>query len=530
VRRSGLALVLALACGAGCTPDRWAGLQPEWTEPDPNDAAGAVAMPSDLAPVLPGESAPEPETDDAALEVSIEQVTMLALRNNRDLSVVQLNPVVAGTFEQIERGVYDPELFLELGYGEEASSETSRSTGEQFPVEARDTSGGLGVRQRLPTGTTVEASVEHEKSSSNRAPEQQSARIGLTVTQSLLRGLGPAVNLASVRQAELETQASVHELRGFTEALVADTEIAYWNHVLAQQEIAIFEESLAVAKRQRDEIEERIAVGMLPKTEVAVARAEVALREQALINARSLLEERRLRLVRLISPERDGSLRRAVRPTSEARIEPAPIADLDDRIALAERARPDLQEAKLRLEQNRLETVVTRNGVLPRLDLFVTLGKTGYADSFLDSFREIAGRGHDFEIGLSLGHALGNRAAKARDRAARTSWRQSAEAVANLEQIVRLDVRLAVNEVERARQQIAATAATRTLQEQTVEAERERFRVGASTGLLVAQAQRDLLLAQITEVEAVVQYRVALVRLYLAEGSLLERRGVRLDG
>ena len=44
----------------------------------------------------------------------------------------------------------------------------------------------------------------------------------------------------------------------------------------------------------------------------------------------------------------------------------------------------------------------------------------------------------------------------------------------------------------------------------------------------MAQAQRDLLASQIAEVEAIVNYRTALVNLYLAEGSLLERRGVRL--
>lgn len=42
--------------------------------------------------------------------------------------------------------------------------------------------------------------------------------------------------------------------------------------------------------------------------------------------------------------------------------------------------------------------------------------------------------------------------------------------------------------------------------------------------------QRDLLQAQISEVEAVIGYRIALVELYLAEGSLLERRGMRIDG
>jgi outer membrane protein TolC len=42
----------------------------------------------------------------------------------------------------------------------------------------------------------------------------------------------------------------------------------------------------------------------------------------------------------------------------------------------------------------------------------------------------------------------------------------------------------------------------------------------------VAQAQRDLLVSQIAEVRAVIQYRIALIRLFLAEGSLLSRRGI----
>jgi outer membrane protein len=123
---------------------------------------------------------------------------------------------------------------------------------------------------------------------------------------------------------------------------------------------------------------------------------------------------------------------------------------------------------------------------------------------------------------------LFNRAAKARDLAARASVQQADAAVANLEQLVRLDVRLAVNEAERARRQITASAATRELQEETLRAETARFGVGAGTGLSVAQAQRDLLESRIAEVEAMVQYRLALIDLYLAEGSLLERRGIRL--
>jgi outer membrane protein TolC len=524
-------MVLHLALlAAGCvSPDRWSVFDnlyfPE--TPEEKDRPDPIEIPETVQPqfiegtefILPAEG---------PLDLAIEQATMLVLKNNRDLHVHELNPVIAGTFVQIERGVYDPEVFAELEYREERTSETSRSTGTQFSVEGSDTSIVTGIRQDFPTGTTIEATVEQERSISNRSPEQQEARLGLSVTQSLLQGFGPAVNLARVQQAELGTVASMYELRGFTEALLAETEKAYWNLVLAKKEIEIFEQSLSVAQQQRNEVELRIEVGILPEIEAAAARAEVARREQALINAHSLLEERRLRLLRLINLPPDGRLDRPINATSSPDLNPESITDLTDRIRLAEKMRPDLNEARLRLRQNRLETIVTRNGLLPRLDLFITLGQTGFADTFSDSFSKLDDDTYDFTVGIQLSHFLGNRAAEGHDLAARASRRQSIEAVDNLQQLVRLDVRLAVNEVERARKQISASRATRLLQEETLQAEKERFDVGASTALLVAQAQRDLLASLIAEVEAVVSYRTALVNLYLAEGSLLERRGVVL--
>ena len=476
------------------------------------------------APAQPGATAGQ----EKIIELSVEDVALQVLQNNRDLRVHRLTPVIAGTFEKLERGVFDPELFTEFAAARERASETARSTGTQFDVEGRDTSAVAGLRQFLPTGTTLEGTLEQRRTISNRAPEQQTARLGLTVTQALLQGFGPAVNLVDVRQAQLEITASRYELRGFTEALLAGAETAYWNFVLAREQIAIFESSLAVARQQRDETELRIEVGLLPEVEAAAARAEVARREQALIDARSLLEERRLRLLRLLDPAPGSTFDWRIRATSEPRLTPTPVTDLPDHLQLAGRMRPDLNEARLQRDRQTLETVVTRNGLLPKLDVFITLGKTGYADSFGGSFRELDGNGYDLVAGLRLSRPLSNRAAEARHTAARAGRRQVEEALANLSQLIRLDVRLAINELDRSRQQITASAATRALQEKTLAAEKERFDVGASTTLLVAQAQRDLLASRIAEIEAIVQYRLALVNLYLAEGSLLERRGIRI--
>lgn len=462
------------------------------------------------------------------LELSVEEAVLMALQRNRDLKVRRFEPEIAATFEDIERGRFDVELFAEAEYFEEEASETSRSTGEQFSVLAAETSQELGVRALLPTGTSLEALVNHQRNTSNRAPEQQEARLELSATQSLLRGFGPTVNLAGVRQAELGTLASQYELRGYTEALLAETEVAYWQYVLAEEEIEIFEKSLAVARQQKEEVELRIEVGILPQIEAAAVKAEESLRVQALIDAQSLLEERRLRMLRLLNPTADVNFDSRLVATSDPRIQATPITDVNDRLRLAERSRPDLNEARLQMQQNRLETAVTRNGVLPRLELFITLGKTGFADSFSNSFRELDGETYDLSTGVRLSHFLGQRESLARRSASQSRYQQSVEAVDNLRQLIHLDVQLAVNEVERARKQIEASRATRVLQEQTVHAEKERFDVGTATALDVALAQRDLLHSRIAEIESIIHYRIALVELYLAEGSLLERRGIQV--
>jgi outer membrane protein len=521
-------LALALAMCA-CGTNDYGRILSERTIDEYRASGNALDSPDELRPQ------PDDTVDDtlsggsAVLELSLEQATMMALRNNRDLEIEQLRPVLSGAYAMIERADYDSELFADIRAEEQESFETSRSTEDQFNFSAENSSLSLGMRQRLATGTDLELAFDQDSSDSDRTPKQDESALRLTVTQSLLRGFGPTVNLASVRQAELGIAASVYELRAFVETLLADTETAYWRLVLAERKLRIFERSLEIAERQRDDIEQRIAVGALAENEAAAARAEVALRRQALIDARHDLELRRLLLLRRIDPDPDGALAAEIEPTAELRAADEARGDLAERMRLAREQRPELNQARLLFEQGRLEVVVTRNGLRPRLDFFVELRKTGYADNFDQSLRNIsADDTYDLTLGLRLSHLLGNRAAEGRDLVARAELRQAEAALRNLQQDVVFDVRLAASEVERARQQIDASAATRRLEEQTLVAETERLAVGASTALMVAQAQRDLLSGEIAEVEALINCRIALVNLYLAEGSLLARRGISM--
>ena len=193
---------------------------------------------------------------------------------------------------------------------------------------------------------------------------------------------------------------------------------------------------------------------------------------------------------------------------------------------LGMQSRPDLRQARLALRQGELEIVRTKNGLLPRLDVFITVGKTSYANTFREALPDIQSPFYNLNIGATFDFPVINRQARAELRRARYSKEQLELSLANMERLVQWDIRSAYLEVIRARQQIEATRVTRELQEQNLDAELEKFRVGKSTNLQVLQVQRDFTASQLDEIRAMVGYLNALIDLYVMEGSLLERRGI----
>lgn len=451
------------------------------------------------------------------LKLSIAEAVLGSLANNRSLEVQRIAPAIAQLGELAAEAPFDTAIDGTLS----GSSARSPQGVEGFLDTSDSQRLTLGASRLFATGTTLGVDLDTARSGS---ADSASTRLGVSLTQALLQGRGSDANLAAVRQARLETAFSRSELQGFTESLVAQVELACWDYLLAIGRIAIVERSLGIAEAALGEVRERIAVGRMAEIEQAAAEAEVALRREALINARSARDAGRLKLLRLINPPGAAALSREITITDVPALPDDDPATIEDRVALALRRRPELAQARLELERGDLVLLQTRNGLLPRLDLFVSLGATGYAASFGDSLD--VGDGRDLTAGLTLRLPLGNSSARATERRAVLSRRQAELSLENLAQLVEVDVRGAWIEARRLREQVAATAATRRLQDEKLRAETEKFRVGTSTAFLVAQAQRDLLQAENDEVTAVAGLLKALVECYRFEGTLLERRGI----
>jgi outer membrane protein TolC len=350
------------------------------------------------------------------------------------------------------------------------------------------------------------------------------------VNQALLKGFGLDVNLAGIRQARLDADISQYELRGYVTALVSNVERGYWDLCLAQEQVIIVERSLAIAKQGLDDAKTLVSVGKIAEVELIAAEAEVASRLGNQIDALAARDAARINLLRLMNPAGPQALTGELTLAEKPFVPAAGAGPVEEHVAVALRLRPDLNQAKLQYQRGQLELVQTRNGLLPQLDLFVSLGRTGYADSFGGSFKGETAKGWDATVGLNLGYTFGNREANATQRRSQLSTEQRKEALKNQQQLAEADVRLAHLEINRTRQQIDATAASSRLQNAKAKVEHEKLRVGSSTTLLVAQVDRDVLAAELAAISAVASHLKALIDLYRLDGSLLDRRSLSAPG
>ncbi|MBU4152103.1 MAG: TolC family protein [Proteobacteria bacterium] len=468
----------------------------------------------------------------APMTLTLQDAVLTGLERNQSFNVERLEPAISRTGEEVELAAFDPALTGSASqtHGQETGGQSSlRSMLSNTGVsdDAETTRVGLGLSQATTLGATVALNVDEAKQKSD--VNDSSVKLGswdLTVTQALLQGRGPSVTLARLRQSRLDTEMSLYEVQGAAEALVSQIEQGYWDVVLAGRSLDIYEQSLAIARQQVEEVVERIKVGVLAESEAAAAESEAAARAEQLVTAKGILVKARLNLLRMVNPAGPADWQAVVVLPDVPELPPDMALDgVESHVSLALAKRPDLNQARLQVRRRDLDVVQTRNGLLPKLDLFVSLGGSRYTQSVSGTPDETDNQ-KAYAGGLTLELPLGNRAAKARHAAAGWSLDQAGHAMANMEQLVQVDVRSAYVDVEQFLAQVKAAEATRVLREKTFAIEQEKFRLGRSTTLLVAQAQRDMVASQIGQAEAVIGVRKALTSLYRLEGSLLSHRGV----
>jgi len=458
-------------------------------------------------------AAPEPGD---TVRLALQDVLVSAMRASPLVHVERLDVDIARRYVRESLCAYEPDLSLSF------SREADLDHGD---LGAPRTGMGLSVEQATPGGGAIAAEAEVNRPSRTGGP-RHGATTALTFTQALLQGGGLRTSLAPVRAARLDLALRQEELAAYAARLLADTERAYWELYLAMREADIRQQALDLARRLLYESEERLRVGALAPLELASVKAEVASREKDVIDARTALDQKRYRLVYLAA---DSTLLRwesAVAPGDSPGPQ-LPAEPLETHLAAAFELRPDLRQARLMLAKGELEVWRTRNGILPRLDFYVSLGGTSYAATFADALTHADSGAYAVGAGFTLSAPATNGAARQRFARARFTREQLQESIVNLERLVQLEVRSAVAETARARQWVLAAGSALALQQEKLAAEQQKLAAGKSTLYQVLQAQRDLTAAQLDDARGRVGLATAVTDLHLKEGTLLEHRGVK---
>jgi outer membrane protein TolC len=285
----------------------------------------------------------------------------------------------------------------------------------------------------------------------------------------------------------------------------------------------------------------------------------VAASRQDLANSEGFVEQRELILKSVLSRRgtADPDLARVrIVPTDPITVPATEVVrPVQDLVNEAFQSRPELEAARLQIVNSQISLEGSRNAQLPEIDLVANAGVAGLAGqanpyavagtgtSLLPAGIDAANLGGiwtslgqlfranypTYGVGVQINLPLRNRAAEADVARDTLQVRQSEVRQQQLSNQVRLEVESALVVLNRARAALDAAVQTRTLQEQSLEIEKEKYDVGLSTVFLISQYQSFLAQARSTEVAARSTYVKARTALERAIGATLKNHGVSIS-
>lgn len=459
--------------------------------------------------------------------------------------------------------LFDPTVTAQVGYLrrsnqasliETGNSGTGTGTGTTNGVTSQPLSfvnTGVDYQQGFSFGAQLEAFVSNAPqvlySQNSQYNPFHAPSTNVTFTQPLLRGRGREVNLRFVRIARLNQQVShLLFLQQLLETVYGISRL-YYDLVSLGENIGVKEEALAAAERLLRDDQNQVSEGTLAPIELTRVQALVAASRLDLIQARGeyrqqevILRQNLLR--RLTDP---GAQFAAIVPTDHIDVPQAPPQlNVPALTADALNTRPDLLQAGVQVEANRVAARATANGTQPLLNVYANVQTRG---SSLVPYQSLGSPGTGvpqipaaltqgglrlstiYQGGIQLNLPLRNRIAQADAARDAVQLRQSEGRAIKLENDVRQQVENATIALENAHQAYAAAVESRNYQQQLLQAEIDKFAVGASTNFLIVQDQAYLAQARSTEVAARSDYQKAQLALDRALGDLLQKNGIVYD-
>jgi outer membrane protein len=483
-------------------------------------------------------SQPSAQLDQAGAtrRLSMDDAVKLALEQNLGIRIQRIDPEIQDLGIGQAKALWTPTLTSSLS----RNSVSQPASSVVVPTSQNSTfSTGIGMTQTLPWGGGYNATWNNQRLTttnilSNFSPQLQSA-LSLGYTQPLVRGFSIDQIREQVQLSQKSRELSDIQLQGVITGTSRAVRNAYWDLAGAIANQKAQQQSLELSQQSLHDNQKRVEIGTMAPIDIVQAQAEVASNEQGVIVAEATIKQAQDNLRTLILDPAAPDFWSVVFDPTDAPAFAAQAIDVDAAVRNALSQRADLRSAKNSIEQSDVNIKFFKNQILPDVNASVNYGTFGIGGSQLtpvdftnpasSTARQIISqRGYgsvlgdvfgssypQWSVGVQIGYPIGHSVSEANLARARLQYQQAQTQQKNLEMQVVAQVRTVGRNVQTNQQRVRSAGASRELQERKLEAEEKKLAAGMSSSFFVFQAQRDLSVARVAEIQAVLDYNKSLV-------------------
>lgn len=504
--------------------------------------------------------------DKERARLSLKQAIFIALSNNPNVKVAELNPVGATAGVAAQNGIFDPDLTSTLDTIKTVIPSTvGFETTHGTALATKSYDWNFAVNKILAqTNGTLSLTFNNDRTITNNSTETvnpaYTPTLAVSLSQPLLRNFGWKFATINVRLAEsAQRQAQwnyAQSLTDFVQRVAND----YWNVVLTEENLRVAEEALKFDDDLVRVNRISVQVGTLAPIDLqeaqsaqATAQANVETAGAALKSARAVLREDVMLNPKGMFVPQD------VQPSD--RPNPSEQVHMTEQRAfqLAAEYRPMLGGMREAIRTALIQTRFQENQTLPQVNAQLQFATTSMYGATLcgPTFGVIApnctaptGPGYQLPFSGGYGTALNqmfnfdyynyaavftferplaNASARAALAQARVGLEQTREQYRAALSQVAVDVMQSLANLQADVQRVKATKAATFYARESLRDEQVRFKVGMATTHDLLQYQSSLVSAEGAEVQAEIDLENAKIALRHATGTLLRAFQVEFE-
>jgi outer membrane protein len=479
------------------------------------------------------------------LTLSLRDAVVLTLENNSFVRI-QETQVEFSKFSLLgAHAPFDPLLTSYYNVNSSTFSAVSQLQGTGIStVNSTAQNAQFNYSQTFATGTNVQLGLGSNNTFTNNSfyflNPYITSSLSFQFTQPLLRNGWLFANQAPLVIARRNLQQSQANFSAEVSNNILQAVGQYWAVVEARGNLEVARSSMDAAEVTYKRDKRALELGALPPLDIYRSESQVASRRVQVIQSEYALKQAEDALRMTIGADQDPNIQALDLELTE---QPEPAGELrtiDTATALQQALtkRPELDAAHAALANDETSIHLAHNHLLPELDLSAQYASNGVGGTQFSStgvrttsssLSQLSTFNYPtYYAQLSLSLPLKNRAAKAALGSALVSRRSDLYNERQLREQVELDVSNAVHQLEQAKLSIAAGKEALDLSKKTMAAEQRKYDLGSETIFFVLEAQTELASAQLSLLQAEVNYQLAVTALDHATGELLEPYHVQI--